>query len=193
MADMVTFGVVPAFIAVELVGAGVPFVSDSADHYFGRATLVIALIYVACAALRLARYTVAASEKHAVDPSVFTGLPSPGAAGTVAALALLHQHVLHGSAAIADDSWVVDAARFGMVGVTLLTALAMVSKLPYTHVMNRYLRERAKVGTVAAYVIVGLLLLIAPQWTLAFGFVAYALSSPGWWVWKKIRPQSSSH
>jgi len=186
MADMVTFGVAPAFIAVELVGAGVPFVSDSADHYFGRATLVIALIYVACAALRLARYTVAASEKHAVDPSVFTGLPSPGAAGTVASLALLHQHVLHGITTIPADSWVVDAARFGMVGVTLLTALAMVSKLPYTHVMNRYLRDRAKFGTVAMYVIVALLLLIAPQWTLAFGFVAYALSSPAWWVYKRI-------
>ncbi|MFN3168379.1 MAG: CDP-alcohol phosphatidyltransferase family protein [Phycisphaeraceae bacterium] len=186
MADMVTFGVAPAFIAVELVGAGVPFVSDSADHYFGRATLIIALIYVACAALRLARYTVAASEKHAIDPSVFTGLPSPGAAGTVAALALLHEHVRYGIAAIPDDSWVIDAARVGMVGVTLLTALAMVSKLPYTHVMNRYLRERAKVGTVAAYVIVGLLLLIAPQWTLALGFVSYALSAPGWWVYKRI-------
>src|SRR5690606_30150022 len=129
---------------------------------------------------------VATQEKHSVDPSVFSGLPSPGAAGTVAALALLHQHVLHGSSVFAEDSWVIQAARIGMVGVCLLTALAMVSKLPYTHVMNRYLRERAKVGTVALYVIVALLLLIVPQWTLAIGFVAYALSAPSWWAYKRV-------
>ncbi len=186
MADMVTFGVAPAFIAVQLVDAGAPYISGSNDHLFGRATLIIALIYVACAALRLARYTVAAREKHSVNPSVFTGLPSPGAAGTVAALALLHQHVLHGNGAVADDSWLIDAARIGMVAVMLLTAIAMVSRLPYTHLMNRYLRGRARVGTIALYVIVGLSLLLVPQWTLAIGFTCYALSAPGWWVWKRV-------
>jgi len=189
MADMVTFGVAPAFIAVQLVNAGVPYVSESADHLFGRATLAIALIYVACAALRLARYTVAARDKHSVGSSVFTGLPSPGAAGTVAALALLHQHALHGQQTLPNDHWLIGAARFGMVAIMLLTALAMVSRLPYTHVMNRYLRDNAKVGTIAMYVIVALLLLIVPQWTLALGFVAYALSAPAWWVYKKcVRP-----
>lgn len=185
MADMITFGVAPAFIAVQLVEAGVPYFSESADHYYGRATLVIAMIYVACAALRLARYTVEAREKHAINPSIFKGLPSPGAAGTVAALALLHQHVLHGSG-FAPDSWVIASARLAMVLVMLLTALAMVSRLPYTHVMNRYLRDRAKVGTIAMYVTIGLLLLIFPQWTLAFAFVGYALSAPMWWAYKRV-------
>jgi len=190
MADMVTFGVAPAFIAVQLVGAGVPYISGDADHLFGRATLVIGCVYVACAALRLARYTVEArAKRHAADPNVFSGLPSPGAAGTVAALALLHQHVFFGGNAI-ESAWLVDAAAYGMVAVLGLTALAMVSKLPYTHVMNRYIRDRAKVGTVAAYAIVGLLLMIYPQWSLAAGFTAYALSAPVGWVWGKVRPGS---
>lgn len=188
MADMVTFGVAPAFIAVQLVGAGVPYISGDADHLFGRATLVIGCVYVACAALRLARYTVEARVKqNSADLNIFKGLPSPGAAGTVAALALLHQHVFFGGSKLQADPWVVDAAAYGMVGVLLLTALAMVSKLPYTHVMNRYIRDRAKVGTVAAYAIVGLLLMIAPQWSLAGGFTAYALSAPAGWVWRKAR------
>lgn len=178
MADMVTFGVAPAFIAVQLVDAGVPYVSHSYDNLFGRATLIIAMIYVACAALRLARYTVAAQEKQSVNPSVFLGLPSPGAAGTVCALALLHQHVLHGDNTLPDSHWLINASRITMVAVCLLTALAMVSKLPYTHVMNRYLRDRAKVGTIAMYVVIALLLFIVPQWTLAAGFVGYALSAP---------------
>ncbi|MEM9414435.1 MAG: CDP-alcohol phosphatidyltransferase family protein [Planctomycetota bacterium] len=188
MADMVTFGVAPAFIAVQLVGAGVPYISSDADGMFGRLTLVIGCVYVACAALRLARYTVEARAKRAADPNIFSGLPSPGAAGTIAALALLHQHVFFGGSAIEAD-WLDNAAAVGMVAVLLLTALAMVSKLPYTHVMNRYIRDRAKVGTVAAYAIVGLLLMIAPQWSLAFGFTAYALSAPVGWVWRNARPQ----
>lgn len=187
MADMVTFGVAPAFIAVQLVGAGVPYISGDADNLFGRATLVIGCVYVACAALRLARYTVEARVKRGVDPNVFKGLPSPGAAGTIAALSLLHQHIFFGGSGIDAEPWLVDAAAVGMVAVLLLTALAMVSKLPYTHVMNRYIRDRAKVGTVAAYAIVGLLLMIAPQWSLAAGFTAYALSAPIGGLWRMLR------
>lgn len=186
MADMVTFGVAPAFIAVQLVDAGVPYFSSSADHLFGRATLLIALIYVACVALRLARYTVEAQDKRGAKSNFFTGMPSPGAAGTVASLALLHQHVLHGDSSIADNSWIIEAARIGMVAVTLLTAIAMVSKLPYTHAMNRYFRDRAKVGTIALYVAVAMTLFIVPQWTLAIAFTGYALSAPAWWAWRKV-------
>lgn len=191
MADMVTFGLAPAFIAVQLVDAGVPYVSESADHYFGRATLAVALIYVACAALRLARYTVEANDKGGARSMVFSGLPSPGAAGTVAALALLHQHVL-ATIVPEPDTLLVAAARIAMLVVTLLTALAMVSKLPYTHVMNRYLRDKAKVGTIALYVVIALLLLIFPQWTLAVAFVGYALSAPMGWVTKRVTTRRRS-
>lgn len=189
MADMVTFGVAPAFIAIKLIDPGVPYFSNSDDNLFGRLALIVALIFVACAALRLARYTVDANEKQAVDPSVFTGLPSPGAAGAIAGLILLHQHILFTLFPLGNQPhWLNLTTRYAMIGVVLLTALAMVSKLPYTHFMNRYLRGKANVGTIAAYVIVALLLLIYPQWTLAIAFTGYAISAPSWWVWKRITP-----
>lgn len=190
MADMITFGVAPAFIAIQLVGAGVPYITESADHLFGRVTLVIGCVYVACAALRLAQYTVEARYKRHADPNLFTGLPSPGAAGTVAALALLHQDLIQ---LVAPTPWMINAAAVTMVGVMLLTALAMVSKLPYVHVMNRYLRDRAKPGTVAMYVIVMLLLFIYPQISLAAGFTAYALSAPAAWITKRIKHIASKN
>ncbi|MEM9021787.1 MAG: CDP-alcohol phosphatidyltransferase family protein [Planctomycetota bacterium] len=184
MADMTTFGVAPAFIAIQLAGAGFPYLTDSGDHLVGRATLIIGCVFVSCAALRLARYTVEARAKRHADPNFFRGLPSPGAAGTVASLALLHQHLLH----VAEPSpGMVNAAAMVMVGVMLLTGLAMVSKLPYSHVMNRYLRDRAGVGTIAMYVVVGLLLLIYPQVSLAAGFTLYALSAPVGWCLRKAR------
>ena len=189
MADMVTFGVAPAFVAIKLIDPGVPYFSNSDDHLFGRLALIVALIFVACAALRLARYTVDTNEKQAIDPSVFTGLPSPGAAGAIAGLILLHQHILFTLFPLGNPpSWLNLTTRYAMIGVVLLTALAMVSKLPYTHVMNRYLRGKANVGTIATYVIVALLLLIYPQWTLAIAFTGYAISAPSWWAWKRITP-----
>ena len=184
MADMVTFGVAPAFIAIKLIDPGVPYFSSSEDHFFGRLALIVALIFVACAALRLARYTVSANEKQSIDPNIFSGLPSPGAAGAIAGLILLQQHLVFGEGF--DPNWFIQTTRYAMIGGVLLTALAMVSKLPYTHVMNRYLRDRAKVGTIAMYVFIALPLLIAPQWTLAIGFVGYALSAPSGWVYKQI-------
>jgi CDP-diacylglycerol--serine O-phosphatidyltransferase len=186
MADMVTFGVAPAFIAIKLIDPAVPYFSNTGDHLFGRFALIVALIYIACAALRLARYTVAANEKHAVDPNVFSGLPSPGAAGAIASIILLQQHLVYGEGY--DYNWLIQTTRYAMIGIVLLAALAMVSKLPYTHFMNRYLRGRANVSTIALYVIVALLLLIYPQWTLAIAFTGYALSAPGWWLWKRMHP-----
>lgn len=185
MADMITFGVAPAFIAIQLVDAGVPYITNTDDHLFGRVTLVIGCVYVACAALRLAQYTVEARYKRHADPNLFSGLPSPGAAGTVASLALLHQHLI---LYVEPSPTMINTAAITMVGVMLLTALAMVSKLPYVHVMNRYLRDRAKPGTVAMYVIVALLLFIYPQISLAAGFTVYALSAPVTWMVKKVRP-----
>ncbi len=126
MADMVTFGVAPAFIVVQAVRVQTPFIGESAelDTLFDRFGLVVAMAFVACAGLRLARFNVELNqadeardtglidtlddeaievEEGEDDPDeeelakhlAFRGLPSPAAAGAVVALALLHQHFLH--------------------------------------------------------------------------------------------------
>jgi len=175
MADMVTFGVAPAFLAVQLAGIGSPFLSERTDRYFDRAAVIIACIYVACAALRLARFNAELKSPAAQDHLRFSGLPSPGAAGTVASLVLLHEHLLVQPVL---RLWAVNFSTYGILPVTLLTALAMTSRLRYLHVTNRFLRGRAPIEYVAMLVVVCLLLLIAPQLSLAAAFVAYALSAP---------------
>ncbi len=173
MADMVSFGVAPAFIAVQLAGVRLPFVSLRGDHYYDRLALIAACIYVACAALRLARFNIEVDPDHARGHTVFRGLPSPGAAGTVAGLVMLHAYLLAGG-----PQWLARSAAMGVLGVMLLTAFAMISRLPYVHLINRYLRGRAPFGYVAMGVVVLLLLTIAPQWSIAGAFVSYALSAP---------------
>lgn len=180
MADMVTFGLAPAFIAMEVARIVSPFASGMWDRYFARAALAVACIYVACAALRLARFNIEAASESYPDHNSFNGLPSPGAAGTVASLVLLHEHFL---AHYPSNYWPVTAAAVGMIAVTLLVALAMVSTFRYIHVMNRYIRGQAPFRTIVKSVIAALAVLIYPQGALAAGFVIYALSAPSIWLW----------
>ncbi len=183
MADMVTFGVAPAFLAVQLIGVETPFFSEAGDRLFDRVVIVIACIYIACAALRLARFNIELANPEQADHSSFEGLPSPGAAGTVASLGLLHQHFLIDRVA---THWSIRIAAVGMVAIMMLAGFAMVSRLRYVHVVNRYVRGRAGFGTIAMIVALGLLLLIHPQGSIAGGFTFYALSAPVGWVWAKL-------
>jgi len=188
MADMVTFGVAPAFMVVQLIGVRAPFVSEmqpNGNILFDRLAIVVACIYVACVALRLARYNIESGPTGEVSHGLFKGLPSPGAAGTVASLILLHQSFLAHN--VPPDHILIRTAAGAMVLISLLTALAMVSRLRYVHLMNRYVRGRAPFGTVAKVVIIGLLLVVRLQETLAAGFVIYSLSAPTIWAYSKIK------
>jgi CDP-diacylglycerol--serine O-phosphatidyltransferase len=173
MADMVTFGVAPAFLLVELVNIGTPFIgSAQADTFLDRAVLVIAAVYVGCCALRLARFNIETEGPEEVKHTTFKGLPSPAAGGTIAGLLLLHTSLLGEHPTIAEITGV------GMVAVALLVGAAMVSTVPYSHVANRYLRGRAPFHYLAGGVIALPLLLLLPELTLAVVFSAYALSAP---------------
>lgn len=173
MADMVTFGVAPAFLMIELVGIGTPFIgSAGADSFLDRAVLITAAVYVGCCALRLARFNIETEGPEEVNHATFKGLPSPAAGGTIAGLLLLHASLL------GEYPTIAEATGVGMVLVALLAAAAMVSTVPYSHVANRYLRGRAPFHYVAAGVIALPLLLLLPELTLAVAFSGYALSAP---------------
>ena len=178
MADMVTFGVAPAFLVIQLVNIGTPFFGESHPKwsiFFDRTVLIIAGVYVACTALRLARFNSEMEGDDAASHTYFRGLPSPGAAGTIAGLTLLHEYLLeHGS----SHPLTAYFTAITMITVAFVAALAMVSPLRYSHVINQFLRDRATFSYVVLIVIAGLLLWIIPQWSIAGGFVIYALSAP---------------
>lgn len=187
MSDMVSFGVAPAFMAIQLVGVKVPFFSASQDQFLDRAALLIAGIYVSCTALRLARFNAELSRPSESDHASFKGLPSPGAAGTVASLVLLHEHLITGS----SRSLAPITASLMMMAM-LLTAFAMVSTIRYVHVMNRFFRNWAKQQTIALMVAAMLLMLIWPQLSVAVVLLGYALSGPTGWLWRLVRGQSTT-
>jgi len=186
LADIVTFGVAPAFMMLRLVSAyiaepGTTILGPEADIALAKLPWGIAAVYVCCTGLRLARFNV--ETPAATDSMVFRGLPSPGAAGAVASLIVLHQHWLVKLMETETASEMAIAAfgrwtAFGIPLVTLLSAIAMVSSIPYVHFMNRYVGGRRSFPYVARMVIPLFLAIWFFQETLALGFTLYALWSP---------------
>lgn len=124
LADMVTFGVAPAFMTKIL-----------AEEFGGlekhRIALGFSVVFVLCAALRLARYNVESDPEEGGHQS-FMGLPSPGAAGIVAGIALVYSRFSDWGGA----RYLVGALPFAVPVLGLL----MFSRIPYPHVMNRFFR-----------------------------------------------------
>ncbi|MHC4765674.1 MAG: CDP-alcohol phosphatidyltransferase family protein, partial [Planctomycetota bacterium] len=130
------------------------------------------------AALRLARFNVEAGPGRIERGSAFRGLPSPGAAGAITSLILLHQYLVVDLLPEDVPASFARGAALGIPFVTLLCGLAMVSSIPYPHMTNRYLYGPRSFGYVARLVVL-LALAIWFLWgTLALVFTAYVLSGP---------------
>ncbi|HZV34170.1 MAG TPA: CDP-diacylglycerol--serine O-phosphatidyltransferase [Verrucomicrobiae bacterium] len=82
LADMISFGVAPAFLVQRIVLRDV-FVNRPEVGWF------IASIYVICGAFRLARFNCLAAMAGSGGGKEFLGFPIPSAAGLVASLTLL--------------------------------------------------------------------------------------------------------
>jgi len=87
LADLVSFGVAPAFLVHRIVlrdvFEGHPFEGHSELGWF------IASIYLLCGAFRLARFNCLATMPNSSGGKEFLGFPIPSAAGLVASLTLL--------------------------------------------------------------------------------------------------------
>lgn len=163
LADVVTFGATPAVMAKALM-------VTSGTDLPARIAMGLVALYAVGAALRLARYNTesaaVAAGAGAHVTRTFRGLPSPAAAGTVAALVLLkHEYGLPWM------DWAV------LLSCPVLGVL-MISRLPYTHVMNRYVDRGAGLGTVVLAVVAIWLVISFFEATVAGLFLLYVLSGP---------------
>jgi CDP-diacylglycerol--serine O-phosphatidyltransferase len=162
LADVVSFGLAPALLAFH---AG--HIED-----FRRTGIAIAFLYVACAALRLARFNVQPS-RYA---GRFEGLPSPAAAGMVASTQFFVSFLRDADIQFRVPDAVVAA------GVASL-GLLMVSAIPYRSFKEIDLRHsyRGLVVVVIALVV----LLQEPEITLFTIGTAYVSSGPLEWLWRR--------
>ena len=148
-----------------------------ATYVYAKATWGIAGLYICCTALRLARYN---AEHPALEEDAhrsFRGLPSPGAAGLVVSLVILHQHLL----AVSTGELPAALERFSSLAIpagVLVAGLLMVSTIRYSHFVNRSLRGRRDFSTLIRIVLPIPIFVWWLQESLAISFVAYSMSGP---------------
>jgi CDP-diacylglycerol--serine O-phosphatidyltransferase len=192
LCDVISFGVAPAVLMLRTVIMALrghemePFVVLSKTVGVERVVWCIAGLYLACAALRLARFNV----ENVPDESAhmtFQGLPVPGAAAPVAALVLLFEHLTTFETGWRSRPWLSAMVSVVLPLMALAGGLLMVARFRYTHVVNQYIRGRRPFSYLVKLIIIGLAALLEPYVTLAAVTVGYALSGPVGAVWRLLR------
>ena len=184
LADLITFGVAPAFIMLHIVSNGLgieegaSIFNPGTGNVIGRVCWGIAALYVCCAALRLARFTVQTAAGRLGDHLSFSGLPSPGAAGLIASTVLLQQHLYKIQDPSAFVSGLISMITIVVPIITFAVALLMISSIRYKHTTNQYLRVNRSFGYTAWIAVAIIFCLVWFQETLAIIFLLYAASGP---------------
>jgi CDP-diacylglycerol--serine O-phosphatidyltransferase len=161
IADTVSFAVAPAMLAVAAGNL----------QALGRAGWIMAFLYTACAALRLARFNVSPSRYR----GRFEGLPSPAAAGVVASTQLFVSF-------LRERGVTVDVPESLIAGATAVLGLLMVSSIPYRSFKELDLRHSFL--TIVFMVFAVALVVLEPSVSL-FGIgVLYTLHGPVEWLWR---------
>jgi CDP-diacylglycerol--serine O-phosphatidyltransferase len=187
LADVVSFGVAPAFLALQLFKAEHP---DGLIPVMSRLIWAIGALYMSCAAMRLARFNV--SNEHGEEAHFsFLGLPSPGAGGAVAGLVLLQQDLRtetwHGAHLHTIANFLASACTWFLPLLVLITGLLMISTIRYGHMVNRYLRGKRSFALLPVVLGVGLLFIIAHRYVIAIGAVGYALAGLFGYFYGRLR------
>ena len=158
LADLVSFGVAPALLVYEWS------LSD-----LGRIGWLAAFIFLACAALRLARFN---TQVGISDKRYFQGLPSPAAAGVIASMIWLKFWKFE-----YFDFGIVSLSYYIGVGITIICALLMVSNVRY-YSFKELDSKKASFRFLLAIVLSFIVLLSKPNIFLFTGFFVYMLSGP---------------
>jgi CDP-diacylglycerol--serine O-phosphatidyltransferase len=162
IADTVSFGVAPAMLAFSAGNLQV----------LGRPGWVMAFVFTACGALRLARFNVSPGRYK----GRFEGMPSPAAAGVVATTMWFVTYLRDTGVSFAVPEWVVAG---GMAALGLL----MVSGIPYRS--SKELDLRHSFGTLVLVVIALVLVVVEPAVALFTIAVFYAFSGPVEWLFRR--------
>ncbi|MFT6269747.1 MAG: CDP-diacylglycerol--serine O-phosphatidyltransferase [Alphaproteobacteria bacterium] len=154
MADMVSFGVAPALVAYNF-----------GLSELGKFGWLAAFIYVACAALRLARFN---TQVGTADNSYFQGLASPAAAALVSGMVWV------------SIDYDISGHDYGIIVaiITGISGLLMVSNFKYNSFKE--VDWHGKVPFVALLIIMMVFTIVAtaPSLVLFIVFILYTIAGP---------------
>ena len=189
MCDVISFGIAPAMIMLRTTVLTMHETLGVEVHRtFERAIWCCAATYVACAVVRLARFNVENEPDESAHMD-FKGLPSPGAAAGLLSLILLFEHLrnksdggwLANSLLKADwfaGQWLPAAICILLPMVTVIIGLLMVSRFPYVHLINQYIRGKKPVGYLVKMVLMVLVIVMMPLVALTVATQVFVFSAP---------------
>lgn len=150
LSDLVSFGVAPGVMLYLW-----------ALEPFGRLGWLVSFFFVACGALRLARFNV---QKSVMNKAYFQGLPIPMAAGIVSSTVLAFEEL----------GWEASKS-YTILGITLLLGFVMVSNFPYRSFKDLELRERMPFRWLVVAVLLLAVIAYWPEVMLFVTFMTYAI------------------
>lgn len=164
LADLVAFGVAPGLLIYLM-----------ALRPYGRIGWLAAFVFMACGALRLARFNV---QVESTSKKYFVGLPIPGGASMIATTVLFLSH------------WDIIGTTQSLTGtilliLTYLLGSFMVSTMPF----NSF-KDIEHIKAKPSFVVFGVILVLcvialSPSYILFFLAAFYTISGPvRWVVWK---------
>ncbi|MDR3200298.1 MAG: phosphatidylcholine/phosphatidylserine synthase [Spirochaetales bacterium] len=200
LSDAISFGVAPAFLMMKVVGMYLERLQASAPNLtviISRSVFLIAIVYVICAVVRLARFNVENEEDESSHMN-FSGLPSPAAAGVVVSLVIFQQDLLPKLADHSEELFqIIELVTvWALPVVTFVAGILMVTRIRYAHVVNHYLRGKKAFSTFLGILFAGLLLIWYIQLAMVVGFCGFALSgltrSAYTKIFRRKKPQAAT-
>src|SRR6056297_1148926 len=169
LSDMVSFGVAPALVMFSWA------LGD-----LGKFGWSAAFIYVACAALRLARFN---TQVDTADGNYFTGLASPAAAAIIASAVWLCHNLGWVGALVPDEIAILAGLLTAVIGIL------MIANFPYASFKGIDFRSRVPFVVMIGIVLVFGLVTVDPPMVILISSLIYAASGPAVQVlkWRRRR------
>lgn len=152
LADMVSFGLAPALLLYQW-----------ALNDYGKLGWLIAFVYTAGAALRLARFN---TQVGVADKRYFQGLPSPAAAALLAGFVWM----------VESNQLDMGIENFVALTLTLLAGLLMVSNIRFNSFKEFNFKDKVPFVTLLFIVMIFVVITLKPSVILFGLFLLYTLS-----------------
>jgi CDP-diacylglycerol---serine O-phosphatidyltransferase len=163
LADVVSFGVAPAILAYAWGYRGATAVNG--DSFLGHFAWLCCLAFLICSAWRLARFNVKGMEPG--GNKNFVGMPTPAAAGVVAAVV----HACHWIGPISDQKW-----SYGWSVLLLALGALMTSTVRYYSFKDiPWARKQPSATVILVVMLVGIIWRYS-EYVLVIIAVTYAIA-----------------
>jgi CDP-diacylglycerol--serine O-phosphatidyltransferase len=168
LADVISFGVAPAILSFAW-----------GLQPLGRVGWAAGFLFVAAAAVRLARFNIQAGSH---DKRYFVGMPSPAAAGVPAATVFAY-----------PQGFQTSPEALPVLAMVIVPALLMVSTIRFRSFKTLDLQSRRSYPVLFLFAVGLALLASRPEWVLVAMAYTYLASAFVGMAWSKIRKRPEGH